>query len=236
MPPLSATVACDSLPSAFHHGNGKHNRLKSPQKISVQFDLECIETRYIPPIDELTEEEIEDTWYTISDYAMIKSMNRILARKMKRGEIDGTSNDYCFRGLKSRTKQGSEKRERLKEEASDVLFMEQNRQFYGNIKDPENLRELMISCTREAVEDAIALGKKDELAALDKEVKEEEDQMVGDSATSVTNSEVQSLQYEDDFFFDKENSMDDPYHSKRRSQTNLRRYRRRLRQNKRSSI
>jgi hypothetical protein len=185
MPPLSAPVTCDPLSSAFHHhGTGKHNHLKSPQKISVQFDLESIETQYIPHIDELTEEEIQDTWYTISEFAMFKSINRMLARKMKREEIDETSNEeYCFRGLRIRNKQGSGKRERLKEEAADVLFLEQNRQFYAGIKDPEKIRELMLSCTREAVEDAIALGKKDELAVLDNEVKEEEeDHTVGDSA------------------------------------------------------
>jgi hypothetical protein len=181
MPPLS--MECDAIPAAFGHGIGESCRRRQNEKRKVvsggvvQFDLESIHIHFIPLVDEMTPEEIDGTWYDSSEYKRIKTVNRRLVNIM-RSEGCRTDDDernnldelYCFRGLESRLEKEREGRHRRRNQTAQIIFLEQQREFYGGVKDPERIRELLEPYTREALDDAMARGKEDELAALESEI------------------------------------------------------------------
>jgi hypothetical protein len=172
----------EAIPAAFGHDIGESRKRRQDEKRKVvsgvvQFDLESIHTRFIPLVDEMTTEEIDGTWYDSAEYKRIKAVNRRLVNIMQ-SESCRTDDDernnldelYCFRGLESRSEKEREGRHRRRNQASQIIFLEQQREFYGGVKDPDRIRELLAPYTREALDDAMARGKEDELAALESEI------------------------------------------------------------------
>jgi hypothetical protein len=168
MPPLSGPTFFDLTQSPTCSHNKRHisKRLSSPTKrsLSVSFDEET-EVHYAEPNVELSPEEIENTWYNKGQFQMIKEINLVLVKMMRRGEYEETD-DYSFRGLEHRTKEGSEARQDAKERALDILFLELQRQKVEGIEDPEHVAELLNECTAERQQVALQLAKADQRAVI----------------------------------------------------------------------
>lgn len=119
----------------------------------------------VEPNTELSPEEIENTWYNGGQFKMIKKSTLVLVKMMRRGKCEETD-EYSFRGLEHRTKEGSEARQDAKERAADVLFLEVRRQKVEGIEDPEHLAELLNECTAERQHVALQLAKADQEAVI----------------------------------------------------------------------
>jgi hypothetical protein len=132
--------------------------------MSVSFDEEA-EMYCVEPNMELSPEEIENTWYNGGQFKMIKKSTLVLVKMMRRGKCEETD-EYSFRGLEHRTKEGSEARQDAKERAADVLFLEVRRQKVEGIEDPEHLAELLNECTAERQHVALQLAKADQEAVI----------------------------------------------------------------------
>jgi hypothetical protein len=169
MPPLSEpTFDLLQTPASSHSRRQRAYKRLSPitkVSLSVTFDEEA-EVRYVEHILELSPEVIENTWYNAGQFQRIKKINIFLSKMLRRGDCEETD-DYSFRGLEHRTKEGSLAREDAKEKASDLLFLEQRRQKVEGIEDPEYLAELMNECTAERRQIALQFAKADQEAVID---------------------------------------------------------------------
>lgn len=78
------------------------NDNKRKMLLSVCF-LECPQYRETISRDDLSQKEIDDTWYSAEEYRYIKTVNTITVRIMAGGS-SLNSEIYCARGLVSRIK------------------------------------------------------------------------------------------------------------------------------------
>jgi len=139
----------------------------SIRKRKIRFNLKKNETFEIPHIDDLKKEEIHDVWYQRDDYERMKIQFIPLIRKMMKGEVIEENNQQTVRGLEFRTRDGAIRRQHNKLEGITTVIEEQDRQHNEDELDNEQLREAYLACSSHCMEEAYALGKRDE-----REVKE----------------------------------------------------------------
>lgn len=130
-------------------------------KRRIHFALTENEVHLIPHINDLSDEEVKETWYERNDYEKIKMTLIPVVRKMMKGERIEESNRLTVRGLEYRTRDGAIRRQHNKAEAITAVMDEQDRQLDLNGRcDAEILRQTYIQvnahCQREAHE--LALG------------------------------------------------------------------------------
>lgn len=99
----------------------------------------------IPHIDDLSEEEVRDTWYERADYDNMKTSMIPLIRKIMKGEIVEETDRQTARGLEFRTRKGAIRRQHNKMEATSAVLEEQDRQIEskGYCDDEELARVYM---------------------------------------------------------------------------------------------
>jgi hypothetical protein len=129
----------------------------TPRSVSFFMENEVV---LIPLIDDLSNEEIENTWYDFSEYARLKSINKTIVKMMKSGKYKETA-AYSFRGLEYRISEGLERQTVIRSKAREVLLDEQQRQRQEKIQDAETLAKVMHEATRDAVDVAIEWGRRD---------------------------------------------------------------------------
>jgi len=130
-------------------------------KRRIHFALTENEVHPIPHINDLSDQEVKETWYERSDYEKIKMALIPIVRKMMKGEPIEESNRLTIRGLEYRTREGAIRRQHNKAEAITAVMDEQDRQLDLNGRcEAEILRQTYIQinahCQREAHE--LALG------------------------------------------------------------------------------
>lgn len=134
----------------------------STRKRKIRFNLKENQTFEIPHIDDLDKEEIRDVWYQRGDYERMKTQFIPLIRKMMKGEAIEENDQQTIRGLEFRTRDGAIRRQHNKLEAITTVIEEQDRQRIENKLDDEQLREAYLACSSHCMDEACALGKRDE--------------------------------------------------------------------------
>ena len=130
-------------------------------KRRIHFALTENAVMLIPHINDLSDQEVKETWYERSEYEKIKMTLIPLVRKMMKGEHVEENNRQTIRGLEYRTREGAIRRQHNKAEAMAAVMDEQDRQLEVDGRtDAELLRKTYIQvnahCQKEAHE--LALG------------------------------------------------------------------------------
>jgi hypothetical protein len=136
---------------------------------SVRFRLDQNQVLFIPNLDDMSSEEISDTYYTSCDFKRIKSSNNGLLRKMmkKKGRRRFSDND-CVRGVDPESRQ-QERQARYQKMQSEI------KQLYCRAGTNENttfetllilLASKLAVESRAAVDEALARAQGDEEAAM----------------------------------------------------------------------
>lgn len=132
----------------------------------VQFDTESFpnQIRYIAAG---SEEEIQEQWYTKSDYKRFKSSIRTVLRHMiGKGENDTSENDCCTRGLELMTPAENQQLDQVRRRMLAAVWNGQVRQWNekDTIYDPEAIARACQKETQNSARVARSFGIGDELA------------------------------------------------------------------------
>jgi hypothetical protein len=130
-------------------GRIKDKRYYLMEKL-VHFSKEEVKIQEIPTLDEFTDDEYADSYYSPAEYLCLRKRERQLLRRLKMVGDVGTEDDTL--GLESQ----SENREKhvLIECAQNSVFSEQERQFETEEHDPERLAKLYSRASEESCDRA----------------------------------------------------------------------------------
>ena len=128
-----------------------------------------IRLKEIQHINDLPDEEIRDTWYTLEEYAAMKNEIKLTLAMAKEGKLPHDDNTkFCMRGLECRTKAGTMLRKTNRWSSIEAVLYEQSRQFYqGSLASPEQLAKVYTDVTCRCGKAARRAGIQDAEQALD---------------------------------------------------------------------
>ena len=141
-------------------------------KKSVSF-CKMVSIRAALHIDNYTEKEMRDTWYSADETARSQQHTKRLVKRLNRGEKLEENDECTARGLECRTKAGVLHRLRNRAKAKIVVCYEQERQWREEIRDPEAIAALYFAASNQSQIRAASQGLDDELAALPDFLKED---------------------------------------------------------------
>jgi len=137
----------------------KPNR-KLPLAKSVKF-ADKNEVFPIQHLDEMTDEEIFEIWYTSREYSEIKQAYQLTIFMMESGEtISG--DEHTSRGLEYRTQEGAWARYENKRDAYNAVLDEQDRQWKVDKDDYEKIRQIYLKHSTKCANAAIVRALQDE--------------------------------------------------------------------------
>jgi hypothetical protein len=120
----------------------------------------------IPHLNTLTEEDIEQIWYSHYDYDDIKASFEYTVFMMDAGEAKTVENDeHTTRGLEMRTEEGAWARFEHKRDAYNAVLDEQDRQWNDGEDSPELISEQCLQVTASAAKGALERGIADQEAS-----------------------------------------------------------------------
>jgi len=150
-----------------------HDIKKCSKKRNIHF-CETVSVRPSLHVNDLTEEEINNTWYSLEEMCHIKAVLIIDLRKIIVGQrinnsFNGDDENYTIRGLeyhlKRQEKTGGNNKKANRSYAINAVLDEQDKQFFSGFQDPEAIRNIYrvesVECTWEAQE----YGESDEAEA-----------------------------------------------------------------------
>jgi hypothetical protein len=112
-------------------------------------------------LQDLTNEEKQDVWYTEDDTKFILAMAKVTVKMMMKGEpCDDV--DYCSRGLEGKTPTGSKQRQKNKLKVRRALLEEQQLQRNEGINDPEYLAQVSMRHSKDICIEARNAALRDE--------------------------------------------------------------------------
>lgn len=116
--------------------------------------------REIPHLDDVPEEEIEETWYSAKEYSEIKSSYQLTIFMMESGEK--MSEEHTPRGLEYRTQEGAWARYENKRDAYNAVLDEQDRQWKVDKDDHDKIREIYLEHSTKCAQAAVVRALNDE--------------------------------------------------------------------------
>ena len=167
MPPATSNTPGEPLRSVLKNKNSK------PKGMSISFSGKK-HIKKIPHLNTMTEEDIEQIWYSHYDYDDIKASFEYTVFMMDAGEAKTVENDeHTTRGLEMRTEEGAWARFEHKRDAYNAVLDEQDRQWNDGLDDPELISQCCLEVSRSAAKGALERGLSDEKASneINKEVR-----------------------------------------------------------------
>jgi len=114
----------------------------------------------------MSEEDIEQIWYSHYDYDDIKASFEYTVFMMDAGEAKTVENEeHTTRGLEMRTEEGAWARFEHKRDAYNAVLDEQDRQWNEGEDDPEKISQCCLEVSAPATKGALERGLEDEVAA-----------------------------------------------------------------------
>lgn len=114
------------------------------------------------PLSEYTPEEVENSWWSRSDYNSFKRNSLTTLSFNRSGTLHREDPEHTMRGLESRTRECADSRRIIRLRASAAVFDEQARQFELGIKDPNAISEMYRATSWHAIYSAHTQGMADE--------------------------------------------------------------------------
>jgi hypothetical protein len=114
--------------------------------------------RTVDHINDLSDEEICNSWYQKAEYRRIRACSVATVRKISYGTYHSDTDHSCSRGLEARTTLGLQIRKNHKLETLVAVLDEQERQRIENIRDDSVLAQASIEATASAISEARLRG------------------------------------------------------------------------------
>jgi hypothetical protein len=123
-------------------------------------------------------DEIRSSWYSHKEIKVMKKRSKRIATQ---SEKENDENDYCLRGLETKTVRGSSQKRQRKSTARKAVFLEQRRQQEQGLENPEAIAEAYYDCTDYCQATAHMMGLRDALMAPNNNTnnKEEDERLSG---------------------------------------------------------
>jgi len=182
------TSTLTNTPRAMRRvGIDVRNNSRRKVRFTKDPDQECMYEECEPP---LTDEEIDELWYTRADYKRIKKSYQFILQLMAMGrkEEDENPDDVCFRGLEFKTKKGYRRRKRDKDMSIDIVLSEQERQWEKGRQDPEYMARMYSQSVAHCTLQAFLAGQRDATAVYG------DDKTASPSSSSSSSSSAPSAQ------------------------------------------
>lgn len=126
--------------------------------------------QFVEGVDDYSEEEKKSTWYTRQEFDDLKKDRRATVKVMEGGNPTVDDGHHYFRGVESKTRKGSQRKQWNVVEAAMVVFDEQQMSHIA-CRDPDDASDAIANAYREAVTHsqaaAIERGLFDQRAALE---------------------------------------------------------------------
>lgn len=161
-------------PSAEMSVGGNKAGIKNepaPKKHTVKF-YEIVSIRSTTHVNDMTDEEIENAWFSRREMLGIK---RTMATEVKHMALGKQIENSTTRGLEYRTREGSDRRRSNKLTSIHAVLDEQDLQHMRGVNDPEGLRKVYLKHSTHCLADARQLGNADEIEMM-QQVQEDEEQ------------------------------------------------------------
>eukprot|EP00934_Nitzschia_sp_Nitz4_P004320 Nitzschia sp. Nitz4//scaffold94_size78252//48613//49158//NITZ4_005471-RA/size78252-processed-gene-0.53-mRNA-1//-1//CDS//3329560389//4310//frame0 len=144
---------------------GSFKRESSPAKEwRVAFNRQAM-VRTTLHINNYTDEEFEATWFSQEESASLHRETKRVVKMLEKGKGIEESDTFSARGLACRTSSELRRRLNLRVRARKVVHEEQERQREADIDDPERISYLYSLAAKGALQEAVAKGVEDEVAA-----------------------------------------------------------------------
>ncbi len=140
-----------------------HEEPRRRQRNGVRF-ADYDEVVKIPHINDMTQEEIDDSYMSDDELRAIRHECKALVRMIDAGDED--LGDVCLRGLDQHTPEYSRLRKVTQEQVYDAIFGVQSYQVFKGVSAPELMAELCRKCSSPSVADAKMVGISDAMAAV----------------------------------------------------------------------
>jgi hypothetical protein len=103
-----------------------------------------VRAREIPHLDDISKQQIENTWYTKKEYSDIKYEIRLTIKLQIKGHrrLGTYCEELCFRGLEAQSKQGSIFRQTNRWNALEAVLHEQSRQNLIGVYSSDDLAKV----------------------------------------------------------------------------------------------
>ncbi|CAJ1954389.1 unnamed protein product [Cylindrotheca closterium] len=128
-------------------------RKVSFSKMVTEYDIERA--------SDFSDEERQAIWYSIPQLREIKKQAKHTVQKMERGLLDTSDDNWTFRGLESKTTEGSQQKYEARRSSWGAVFLHQDQQDIQDIPDPEFLAEMYREHTKVSQCLAELQGKQD---------------------------------------------------------------------------
>ena len=117
--------------------------------------------------NEYSAEEKKSCRFVQENYNEMRAERNITVKLMERGQPMVNDGQQYYRGLESKTREGSRRKQFNAVDASMTVLDEQSQQAQLGVRDPEAISKLCIACTAHCVAKAQERGLTDQSAALE---------------------------------------------------------------------
>jgi hypothetical protein len=133
------------------------------RQIIVRFSRDAIQEHSINRRQDLSVEEINETWYNREEYADIREEIRSTIKLLRAGLTDPERVGFCYRGLEHKTSErGKQRSLNIVQSVEAVLVPQKRMQLEGTIPDPSAIADGYCAISLQCQNDAHIVGLWDE--------------------------------------------------------------------------
>lgn len=169
----NSTVALEPIhkPLSEQVSAERDGKSSSTNSIKRKVDFyHSVRVQFVEGVDDYSEEEKASTWYTRQEFDCLKKDRRATVKVIEGGQPTVDDNQHYFRGVESKTRKGSQRKQWNMVEAAMVVFDEQQMNYVA-CRCPRDAADAIADSYREAVAPsraaAIERGMYDQRAALE---------------------------------------------------------------------
>ena len=115
--------------------------------------------RKVKHLNDYTEAEIAEMWYTQTEIELIRSMVNMTVKRMEKAEPFTEDDLFCSRGLEGRTKQDYKKRVQHKRSLIREVLIEQEEQRRQGVCDAKTIAEIASARSAASVKAALIAAR-----------------------------------------------------------------------------
>ena len=120
----------------------------------------------IPHIYDLTQDEVDDVWYSEDDFDDIRYNCSRIIKALSGKSSRPLDKSVCVRGLEQHSREYSRRRKLILKKVYDTVAEIQSIQTFQGVSMADLMAELCIQCTSQSVRDAQLLAMNDSVAAI----------------------------------------------------------------------
>jgi hypothetical protein len=156
----SMTSFSTSLSSLSNIKSSSSCSAKSAKSVSISDSSPVIHV--VKSLEDYSEEELEETWFTRTEFDEIKTSYKDLIFRMRNKEFLKDTDDCCTRGLEGRSKAGARHRREIILNSLVAVLTEQQRQREERRSDPEAIASVYRQHSYHSLQAAANMGRRDQ--------------------------------------------------------------------------